>query len=114
MMSSMVEICSSFPLSFFGACRKSITAYPGLGRLRLDARFSVRLLGGGTESQILLQEVAMPQKEGSSEWEDPSELPSDGESLNTGGSNLLVRGAGIEVTGAPLHRDPPLHSFGGA
>lgn len=54
----------------------------------------------------------MPQKEGSSEWEDPSELPSDGESLNTGGSNLLVRGAGMEVTGTPLHRDPPLHSFG--
>lgn len=112
MMSSMVEICSSLLLSFFGAGRKSITAHPGLGRLRLDARFSVRLLGGATPSQILLQDVAMPQKEGSSECEDPSELPSDGESLNAGGSNLSVRGAGFEVTGAPLQRIPPLYSFG--
>lgn len=54
----------------------------------------------------------MPQKEGSSECEDPSELPSDGESLNTGGSSLFVRGAGCEVWGTPLHRIPPLNSFG--
>lgn len=89
-----------------------MTAHPGLGRLRLDARFSVRLLGGATGSQILLQDAAMPQKEGSSEWEDPSELPSDGESLNTGGRNRLVRGAGMAVTGTPLHTEPPLHSLG--
>lgn len=73
---------------------------------------SVWLLGGCTPSQILLQVVAKPQKEGSSEWEDPSELPSDGESLNTGGSNLFVRGAGFKVGGTPLHRIPPLKSFG--
>lgn len=111
-MSSMVEICSSLRLSFFGAGRKSITAHPGLGRLRLEARISVWLLGGRTPSQILLQVVAIPQKEGSSECEDPSELPSDGESLNTGGPNLFVRGAGFEVWGVPLHRIPPLNSFG--
>lgn len=112
MMSSMVEICSSLVLSFFGAWRKSITAHPGLGRLRLDARFSVRLLDRAPPSQILLQDVAMPQKEGSSECEDPSELPSEGESLNAAGSSLFVRGAGFEVKGTPLHRTPPLHSFG--
>lgn len=108
----MVQICSSLLLSFFGAWTKSITAHPGLGRLRLDARLSVRLLGGATPSHILLQDVAMPQKEGSSEC-DPSELPSDGESLNAGGSNLCVRGAGSEVTAAPLHRIPPLYSKDG-
>lgn len=96
MMSSMVEICSSLRSSLFGARRKSITAHPGLGRLRLEARFSVWLLGGRAPSQILLQVLAMPQKEGSSECEDPSELPSDGESLNTGGGNLFARGAALE------------------
>lgn len=81
----------------------------------MEARFSVWLLAGRTPSQILLQVVAMPQKEGSSECEEPSEspeLPSEGESLNTGGSNLFVRGAGFEVWATPLHRIPPFNSFG--
>lgn len=112
MMPSMVEICSSWRFSFLGAWRKSMTAHPGLGRLRLDARFSVWPLGGRAPSQSLPQVAAMPQKEGSSECEDPSELPSDGESLNRGGSNLLVRGAGSEGRGAPLHTIPPLNSLG--
>lgn len=54
--------------------------------------------------------VVMPQKGSSSECEEPSELPSDGESLNAGGISLCVRSAGCWTAGAPLHLAPPLHS----
>lgn len=53
----------------------------------------------------------MPQNEGSSECEDPSELPSDGESLKEGSSNCLVRTVGFLEAGAPLHA-APLQSSG--
>lgn len=112
MMSCMVEIGNGSLLSLFGAWSKSNTMQLGLGRLRLDARFSARVLGGGSPSQIRVQTVVMPQKDRSSECEDPSELPSDGESLNMGWSNLFVKGVGFVVTGTPLHLNPPLHSSG--
>lgn len=114
MMSCMVEMGSGSLLTLLGAWSKSTTVQLGLGRLRLNARFSARVLGGGSPSQIRLQAVVMPQKEGSSECEDPSELTSDGESLNIGWSNLFVRGVGFVVTGTPLHTTPPLHSSGAA
>lgn len=110
----VVEMGNNSLLSLRGAWSKSTTAQLGLGRLRLNARFSARVLGGGTPSQIRLQAVVMPQKVGSSECEDPSELPSDGESLNIGWSNLFARGVGFVVTGTPLHTTAPLHSSGGA
>lgn len=78
----MVEMGISSTLR--GIWIRSTTAQLGLGRPRLNARFSARVLGCGSPSQIRLQAVVMPQKEGSSECEDPSELPSDGESLNIG------------------------------
>ncbi|TNN81480.1 hypothetical protein EYF80_008252 [Liparis tanakae] len=84
MMSCMVEMCTGWLLSLRGTGSKSTPAQLGLGRPRLNARFSARVFGGGSPSQIRLQAVVMPQKEGSSECEDPSELPSDGESLNNG------------------------------
>lgn len=84
----------------------------GFGRLRLDARFSARVLGGGSPSHIRVHAVAMPQKDSSSECEDPSELPSDGESLNIGCISFFVKDAGCLVTGTPLHLTPPLHSSG--
>ena len=43
-----------------------------------------RLFGGGIPSQRRLQ-VEMPQNDGSSDWEDASELPSDGGSLKLKG-----------------------------
>ena len=113
MMSCMVEMGNCSLLSLLWPWSKS-TAQLGLGRLRLDARFSARVLGGGSPSQIRLQAVVMPQKEGSSECEDPSELPSDGESLNIGWSNLFVKGEGLVMTGTPLHTTPPLYSSGEA
>lgn len=114
MMSCMVEMGNGSLSPLLGAWSKSTTAQLGLGRLRLNARFSARVLGGGSPSQIRLQAVVMPQKEGSSECEDPSELPSDGESLNIGWSNLCARGVGFVVTGMPLHTTAPLHSSGAA
>lgn len=114
MMSCMVEMGNGSLLSLLGAWSKSTTGQLSLGRLRLNARFSARVLGGGSPSQIREQAVVMPQKEGSSECEDPSELPSDGESLNIGWSNLFVRGVGFVVTGTPLHTTPPLHSSAAA
>lgn len=81
---------------------------PGLGRLRLDARFSARLLGGERPSQIREQGAVMPQKEGSSEREDASELPSDGESLKAGRRSCLVG------TGTTWRPTDPLHSSGAA
>lgn len=112
MISRMVEICNGSHLPLSGAWSKSTTEQLGFERLRLEARFSARVLGGGSPSQILVQAAAIPQNDGSSECEDPSELPSDGESLNMGRSNLLARGVGFVVTGTPLHITPPLHSSG--
>lgn len=112
MMSCMVEMGDSSPLSLWGAWRKSTTAQLGLGRLRLIARFPDRVLGGGRPSQTREQTVVMPQKEGSSEWEDVSELPSDGESLKVGWSNVFIRGVGFVVIGTLLHTTSPLHSSG--
>ncbi len=114
MMSCMVDMGNGSLLSLLGAWSKSTTGQLGLRRLRLDARLSARVLGGGCPSQIRVQAVVMPQKEGSSECDDPSELPSDGESLNIGWSKLFVRGVGFVVTGPPLHTTPPLHSSGAA
>lgn len=114
MMSSIVEIGKGSLLSLFGAWSKSTTAQLGLGCCRLNVRFSARVLGRGRPSQMREQAVVMPQKEGSSECDDPSELPSGGESLKVGWSNLFVRGLGFVVIGTPLHITAPLLCPGAA
>lgn len=98
--------------SLRGAWSKSTTAQAGFRRLRLSARFSACVFTGGSPSQILEQADLMPQKDGSSDWEDPSELPSDGESLNTGWSKCFMSGAAWAVTSPRLRPTAPLHSSG--
>lgn len=57
--------------------------------------FLEQLFAAGRGSQRRLQE-AIPQNEGSSDWEESSELPSDEESLKEKGGGTRLRGGSFK------------------
>lgn len=86
-----------------GGRSKSPTVQLLFGRLRLNARLSARVLGGERLSHTAEQAEGMPQKDGSSDWDEPSELPSDRESgwRSWTGRDLAAGPAGLPA--ALLH-----------